>query len=179
MVNDRLLQEIAVRRWSRRGPFYSCGLPWIVFCLLATEDAPENIEEKDELHKTQGKCTHRDKDIQAFKVLQKLILHWVRDASHVAAHPKYVHREERAVEGDKGKPEMNVTQRLIPSPAKHLGKPVIDPGEYCENTATENHVVDVCDNVVSIMNENVHRRGSHEDPGKAADHEHRNERQRI
>ena len=47
-----------------------------------------------------------------------------------------------------------------------------------EDAAAEEHVVDVGDDEVGVVDVHVDRRRGHEDAGQAADHEHRDEAER-
>ena len=72
---------------------------------------------------------------------------------------------------------MDLAPAVVHHAAEHLGEPEIDRAEHAHRRAGEQHVVEVGDDEVRVVNEDVDRRGGHEDARQAADDEHRHERQ--
>ena len=101
----------------------------------------------------------------------------VVDAPHMPADAEDVHREEAPLKKMKVSTEVDLAQRLVHHPAEHLREPVVDAGEDREDDPRDD-VVDVGDDEVGVVDEDVDRRGRHEDAAQAADDEHRDERQR-
>ena len=64
---------------------------------------------------------------------------------------------------DEGDPEMDLAQRLVHHFAEHLGEPVDDGAEDSEQAPAEQHVMDVGDDEIGVVDEHIHRRGGHED----------------
>src|SRR5207248_3198812 len=62
--------------------------------------------------------------------------------------------------------------------AEHLGEPKIDGGKNTEETAGEEHVMKMGDDKVGVMDEDIHRRGGHEDAAETADDEQGHEGER-
>ena len=56
---------------------------------------------------------------------------------------------------------MNFPQGLVQSAPKHLWKPVINSREGGKHTAAEQHVVNVANDKVGVVNKNVHADGRH------------------
>src|SRR5262249_15473209 len=81
-------------------------------------------------------------------------------------HPQEVHREEGQIEEHEGEPEVNLAQFLTHHAAKHLGKPVVDPGENPKDDPGH-HVVNVRHNVVRIVDKDVHRGGGHKNAAQS------------
>src|SRR5262249_44211391 len=67
--------------------------------------------------------------------------------------------------------EMHLAPALVHHPAEHLREPVVDGPEDAEDAAHEQHVVDVADDEVGVVDGDVHRRGGPGKTGQAADHE--------
>jgi hypothetical protein len=61
-----------------------------------------------------------------------------------------VHRAEREVHADDHEPEVPACPTLVEHLAEHLRPPVVDAGEEAEHGATEDHVVEVGDDVVGV-----------------------------
>ena len=83
-----------------------------------------------------------------------------------------MHREERAVQEDECQEEMNLPPKLVHRPAKHLGEPVVNPRPHPHRGASEEHVMEVRHDEVGIVDEDVDRRGGHEDARQTTDDEH-------
>ena len=67
---------------------------------------------------------------------------------------------------------------LVHEAAGHLGEPVIDAGEEAENRAANQHVVEVRDDEIGIVQVDVHRNRGDDDTGDTSDGEGRNRPQR-
>src|SRR5947207_8813732 len=74
---------------------------------------------------------------------------------------------------------MHLAPLLVHKPGEHLGEPIVDAAKDAEHAAHEEHVVKVRDYEVGVVNEDIDRRGGHEDAAQAADDEHRHEGKRI
>ena len=70
-----------------------------------------------------------------------------------------VHREERQVEPDEHQHELDLAQGLVEHPAGHLREPVVDPREDAEDGAAEQHVVEVRDDPVRVVEREVDGHG--------------------
>ena len=115
--------------------------------------------------------------VQRQQVAERLVVVRIGQPPREADHAQDVHREERAVEEDERQEEVHLAPVLVHHPAEHLGEPEVDRPEHAHRRAGEQHVVEVGDDEVRVVNEDVDRRGGHEDARQAADDEHRHERQ--
>ena len=147
-------------------------MPRILFGDFSTEYAPEEVEDEYQLYETERERTHRDKDVHAFKLLQKLVLQRIGDTSHVSAYTENMHREECAVERHKSQPEVNFGQRIVHVASEHLREPEDDTAENSEQTSTEHNVVNMRHNVVRIVDEDVNWRVCHVDTTQTTNHKH-------
>ena len=86
-----------------------------------------------------------------------------------------MHREERAVESDERQPEMNLGECIVHIASIHFREPEDNTTENSEQTSTEYDVVNMCHNVVGIVDKDVHRRICHVDTTESTDDKHRNE----
>ena len=86
----------------------------------------------------------------------------------MAGNSQKVHREKRAVEENVSQHEMNLAEPLVHHAAKHFGKPIVNRRKQRENNPGH-HVVEMGDDVIGVMNENIHRRRSHENTAQTAD----------
>src|SRR5438445_9864287 len=102
--------------------------------------------------------------------LQELILSAIVNTPHIARNYQKVYRKKGSVKKDIGQHEMDLTKRLVHQPAEHFREPVIDRGEEGEDNPSDD-VVEVSDDVVSIVDENVDGRRGHENSAEAADQE--------
>ena len=92
-------------------------------------------------------------------------------APRLALQAEDVHRAERQVHADDHQPEVPLAERLVEQLAEHLRPPVVEAGEDAEDRATEQHVVEVGDDVVRVGLLGVARRHRVGDAGEAADGE--------
>ena len=81
----------------------------------------------------------------------------VGDPPGHALDAEHVHREERQVEADEHQHEVDLAEALVEHPAGHLREPVVDPGEHAEHRAAEQHVVQVGDDPVRVVEREVDR----------------------
>src|SRR3989338_5870823 len=158
---------------GRRGgsdPIERIRLPGISFRFLSAKKAPEEIHYEGDLGEAEKESGNGDKDIDRLQRVNKIVLCRIIDPAHVAAYSEDVHREKGGVEENVGKNEMDLGQGLIHHPAKHLWKPVIN-GSKQRKDNSGNNVVEVRHNIIGIMDEDVDRRGGHEDAAETADQE--------
>src|SRR5271170_2864873 len=101
----------------------------------------------------------------------------IRDAAHHPVQSKIVHREKGAVKEDEGEGEMNLAPRFVHHAAKHFGKPEINRTEHSEEAPAKQHIMDVRDDEVGVVNEEVDRSGGHVNSAETADNKHRDKRQ--
>src|SRR5690606_12650874 len=60
-------------------------------------------------------------------------------------------REESEVEAGEHQPEAPAPERLADHPARPFREPVMKPGEDREEHATDQHIVEVCNDEVGVM----------------------------
>src|SRR5580704_12060899 len=87
----------------------------------------------------------------------------VRIAARHAGEAKEVLWEEYQVDAHEGHPEMHPAPELRVWAARHLADPVVEAAEDREHRAKRQHVVEVRDDVVGVVNDLV-------DAGIGADH---------
>ena len=75
-------------------------------------------------------------------------------------------------------PEVDAAEEVVHLPAGRLREPVVDAAEQRHQRARGDHVVEVADDVVGVVQVDVGRRQAQRQPGQPADAEHRQERQR-
>ena len=59
-------------------------------------------------------------------------------------------REEGQVDADEGRPEMDLAE-LVVLVSRHLADPVIEPGEQREHRAQRQHVMEMRDDVIGVV----------------------------
>src|SRR3546814_15961638 len=59
--------------------------------------------------------------------------------------------EEQDVHADEEDPEMQLAQELAVHPARHLREPVIEAGEEREDRAQRQHIVEVRDDIIGVV----------------------------
>ena len=78
-------------------------------------------------------------------------------------------REEQHVGADEGQPEVQLAERLVVHVAGHLREPVVPAGEDGEHGAERQHVVEVRDDVVGVVQRAVDAGVGEHHAGHAAD----------
>ena len=99
----------------------------------------------------------------------------VRDAPDHAVQAQHVLREEGQVGADEQEPELDLAQALVQLPAGHLGEPVEQRREDREHRARHEHVVDVADDPVGVLDHEVEGHHRQERAIEATDEEQRDE----
>ena len=101
-----------------------------------------------------------------------IVEHRIGDSAHHPVQPQIVHRKESAIEEDECESEMNLAPSLIHHATKHFWEPEVNRPENAEKASAEQHIVDVRNNEISVVDEEIDRGRSHIDSAQAADHEH-------
>src|SRR6266850_886449 len=83
------------------------------------------------------------------------------------------HRQENAVHEDQRTPKMKFAERLVHMFAGRLWKPVVDAGKQCEERSGRDHVMEMADYVICVMQVNIRARQTERQARQAADAEHR------
>src|SRR3546814_13807844 len=65
--------------------------------------------------------------------------------------PQEVHREEQNVYADEEDPEMNLTQELVELPAADLREPVIEAGKKRTDRAKRQHIMEVGNHIIGVV----------------------------
>ena len=102
-----------------------------------------------------------------------------RSRRGMPCRPEQVHREEGHVEADEEQPEGDLAQRLAHHPAGHLGEPVGERAEQREDRAADQHVVEVGDDEIGVVDLPVERHRGEHHAGQPADDEDEEERRRC
>ena len=97
----------------------------------------------------------------------------------MAANTQHVHGEERQVEEQERPEEVATSPCFAEHLAEHLGEPVIDTCKDAEERTTEEHVVNVRNDEVGVVNVDVNRCRCHEHARQTTDDEHRDESQGV
>src|SRR3546814_6318559 len=105
---------------------------------------------------------------------------WSSDvcSSDLSAHPQEVHREEQNVYADEEDPEMNLTQELVELPAADLREPVIEAGKKRKDRAKRQHIMEVGNHIIGVVQIVVDTTVGQYHAGNAADREEENETDR-
>src|SRR6266851_5422253 len=162
--------------WRRGGqPLERVAEPRIVAGFCAVGPRRPRVPDEDENGKTEHECADRLDHVQR----QEAGLDRIGgDAPLHAHHAQDVHGEEGQVEADQHQPEVPRRQTLAIEPAGDLGEPEIGPREQGEDAATEQHVVQMGDDEVRVVQLIVDRHDGRPDAADAADDEHGQETQR-
>ena len=102
----------------------------------------------------------------------------VGDTAHHSTKAEVVHREEGQVEENQGGEEVSLAERFIQHFAEHFREPEVEGSVDREDTSAKEHIVEVRDDEVGVVNEKIDWCGGHENAAEAADDEHRDERKR-
>ena len=101
-----------------------------------------------------------------------IVQHRIGYSSHHPVQPQIVHWKESAIEEDERESEMNLAPSLIHHATKHFWEPEVNRPENAEKASAEQHIVNMRNNKISVVNEEIDRGRSHVDSAQAADHEH-------
>ena len=71
--------------------------------------------------------------------------------------------------------EVNLAERFVHHAAEHFWIPKVDRAKHGHRRSGEEHVMEVSHDEVGVVNEDIDRRGRHENARQAADDEHRHE----
>src|SRR5260370_37883272 len=105
-----------------------------------------------------------------------IVQHWNGDSPHHPVQPEIVHWKESAIEEDEREDEMNLPPGLVHHAAKHFWEPEVNRPEYAEKASAEQHIMNVRNNEVCVVDKEVDRGRSHVDSAQTSDHEHRYKR---
>src|SRR6516165_10338464 len=97
-----------------------------------------------------------------------LVLSRIGYPAHHPVQTKVMHRIKGAIEEDERESEMNFSPGFIHHPPKHFREPEINRPEDAEEAASEQHIVDVRNNEVGVMDEQIDWSRSHEDSTQAS-----------
>ncbi len=76
-------------------------------------------------------------------------------------------REEHDIHADKGDPEMESAQYSIIFDAPDFLKPVIEAGEDREHRPERQHIMEMGDHIIGVVQARIHRRVGQHNPGHA------------
>src|SRR3954469_21309272 len=86
--------------------------------------------------------------------------------------PEDVHREEGAVDPDEEQPELPAPKSLAEHSASHFRKPEVDGAEEREEHTADDHVMEVRDDEVRVVDLKVDRHGGDHHACEPANDEH-------
>src|SRR3979411_1106730 len=92
-----------------------------------------------------------------------------------SAQAKKVHAKKSEIETNKEEPEVNLTESFIHYPAGHFGDPVVEASEHRKYRATNQDIVKMGDDEISVMNLCIHGNAGQHYSGKTANKEHEKE----
>src|SRR5215217_2421098 len=84
-------------------------------------------------------------------------------------------REEHQIDADEGQPEMHLADRLVVIVAEHLRKPIIPAAEDREDSTQREHIMEVGNDVIGVVQRAIDSRIGENDTGHSADGEEENE----
>ncbi|KAF1857671.1 hypothetical protein Lal_00014188 [Lupinus albus] len=181
LVSARLVDDAGQRlelvegRRGGQGPFQGGGTlaPRVVRSPLLRPERQDDADHEDE-HTEAEDVAAVGGDLvptgEGFRV--------IRVAARHAGEAEEVHREEQDVRTDEGQPEVQLAGPFRDDAAGHLREPVVDTGEDDEHGAERQHVVEVRDDVVRVVEVLIDRRVGEHHAGHAADGEEEDEAHR-
>ncbi len=160
------------RRRRRQRPLECgrAGTPRIVPCPLLADEGLEDAEEEDQRAQSRDVGADRRDEVPAGERVGV-----IGDAARHPREPEEVLREEDDVDADEGDPKVQLADRLRVHVAAHLGEPVVPAREDGEDGAERQHVVEVRDHVVGVLQRPVDAGIGEHDAGHAADGEQEDE----
>src|SRR5262249_21637164 len=106
--------------------------PWIRGGLRSPECAPDEIEDENQLTRSQHERAIRHEDIERLKTLHEDVLSWIVIVPDHSADTENMHRQEDQICSDNADLEVNLPEALIHHSSEHAREPVIDCGKSRE-----------------------------------------------
>ncbi len=137
---------------NRCGPFQRCSAPWVFDRQLsATENGIEEVNDKYDLQEKYNNGSHRNKLIQACKVLERFKIFDAVITTRYPGHACVVHWPENGISPENGTPEVNFTQRFVHVAAEHFREPVVNPCKHAEERRNTHYNVKVRYHEIGIV----------------------------
>src|SRR6266513_1733443 len=158
-ICNRRGDEISVRWRRRRSPFQRRRFPWIVVHFFAVFDAPKEIDNEWNLSEAHDPRCPGDRLVpfEAGQSPDRMIIRHVPSLPAVIPapmHPGHAlqeHRKKDRVHADQRRPEMHFAPEVAHLSASRFGEPVINAGEKSEDCARRHDVMEMRDDVVSVV----------------------------
>ena len=160
------------RRRSR--PFEPVCIPRISTGFLPNKYARNEVADQQKLCNTHDHGTNRDELIHGHQMLHVRMNVRVCISPRESSNTKHVHWEECSVEPNEGQNEMKLRDSLAHHPAPHLREPELNGSETAKQRRSKQHIVEVSNDEVSVMEIDIDWHSRHEDAAQATDDEHRN-----
>lgn len=170
-----LTRPVSVDVLHRRCPFEGCGFPRVHFCLLAVENAAEEVEKEHNLEHTSNEGESRDEYIHILKVIEQWEVCVRVVTTWKTCQSDEVHREENPVRTDRCDPEVNITHILVKHAPEHSRIPVVNPGEHSVKGRDTHYKVEVGNYEIRIVNVDIECTVPEDDSGKTSGDEGGNE----
>src|SRR3989338_8641283 len=169
-INGWNFLKIFVRERRRRaGPLERGGLPGILFRFGPSEDAVEEIYDERNLKQKEENRAGAHEDVER---LNRDVVDLNRGVVKPPLNARQTlneHGEENAVHRENRPPEVNKTPFFVELSPEHLWKPVIDPAHEGDHGARDHDVVEMTDDIISVVKVNVRRSKSQGKPGQTPD----------
>src|SRR4051812_2521848 len=165
-VDSRKLEVCVVRGGRGLGPFQRGGaLPPVIVGDRRSrrEGAVTDVEEHHQRRSADIGADRRDQIPPGKRI------RIIRVAPRHAGQTEEVLREEGQVDADKRQPEMQLAPELRILVSGHLADPVVEAGEDAEHGAKGQHVVEVRDYVIGVVDDVVDAGIGQHHAGDAAD----------
>ena len=152
-------------RWRGRGPFERPSAPWVLADLLASAGGVDDVPDEDQLAQAEDESKGGHGQVVGRKT--GLLEVGVGAARH-AHHPKRVHGPEGRVVGREADEEVVEAEAFVHLSSRDLGEPVVHASKEREDGAADEHVVEVSDHEVGVVELDVKAGHGEEHPGNAA-----------
>src|SRR5215471_771207 len=139
--------EVVLRRRRSRGPFESPRIPRVIPGLAALAQRNENVQCETRNAGDLKDHSDRRNQIQGIPAASGIV---GVDAPWHAQQSRYVHRVKGQVEADEEEGDVPEAELLIQHSPGGLREPVVDPAEYTEQHAPDQHVVKMRHDEVTI-----------------------------
>ena len=150
--------------WGRRClPLQGVGLPRVLGGFLAKENAENEIGEEDQLGQTQQHGTDGHEPVEGLEGLEELVQGGVEIAPWMATDAEDMHGVKGAIGQYESQREVELSKRFRHHAAEHLGEPELGRGEQAKQGGEEQHIVDVRNDEVGVVDLHIHRGDGHED----------------
>ena len=121
------------------------------------DEEVEEVEDEYKLSKCTNECENADHRVHISECMEAFPCSVSIVTTRNTGKTKEVHWEEYTINGDEGKPEVQVSHAFVHHAAKHAREPVVYTGKHTEYRGAAHYDVEVRDYEIGIVHVDVER----------------------